>query len=53
MEDLAQDVVEEVLGAAKDGSAKLFIAVSIVVFQRRNPRPTHACHPLRLPFGDT
>ena len=51
-EDVAEDVTEDVLGAAKDGSMKVFI-VARVIFQRRNPRPTHARHPPRLPFGDT
>jgi len=32
VKDLAQDVAEDVLGAAKDGSVKVFIC------QRRNPR---------------
>ena len=42
MNDLAQDVAEGVLGAAKDGSIKVFIVkvfvLSIAICQRRNPR---------------
>ena len=30
MKDLAQDVAEDVLGAAKDGNVKVFIILSIV-----------------------
>ena len=52
MKDLAQDVAEDVLGAAEDGSVKVLILL-IVIFKRRNPRPTHACRPQRLPLGDT
>ena len=52
MKDAAQDVAEDVLGAAEDGSVKVFILL-IVIFKRRNPRPTHACRPPRLPLGDT
>jgi len=40
-QDAAQDVAEDVLGAAEDGSMKVFILL-IVIFQGRNPRPTHA-----------
>ena len=43
-QDVAQDVAEGVLGAAKDGSAKVFI-VARVIFQRRNPRPTRVPPP--------
>ena len=50
-EDKTQDVAEHVFGVAKDGSVKVLI-FSIVIFQRRNPRQTHACHPT-LPLGDT
>jgi len=42
--DMTQDVAGDVLGAAEDGSAKVLI-VARVIFQRRNPRPTHACRP--------
>ena len=49
---MAQDVAGDVLGAAKDGNVKVFIVVSIVVFQRRNPRLTHARRPPRLILGD-
>ena len=38
-----QDLAEGVLGAAEDGSVKVFVASAI--FQRRNPRP--------IPLGDT
>ena len=42
MKDLAQDVAEDVLGAAKDGSAKVLIVkvlfLHIGICQRRNPR---------------
>ena len=47
-QDRTQDVAEGVLGAAEDRSAKVLIA-ACVIFQRRNPRPTHACRPLTLP----
>ena len=51
---LAQDVAEDVLGAAEDGSVKVLI-FPIAIFQRRNrnPCPTHAFRPPRLPLGDT
>jgi len=45
--DSAQDVTEDMLGAAKEGSAKVLIVrvllfiLSIVICQRRNPR--NAC----------
>ena len=45
MNDLAQDVVKGALDAAKDGSVKVFVVLSIVVVQRWNPRPTHASPP--------
>jgi len=48
--DVTQGVVEEVLGAAEDGSTKVLI-VARVIFQRRNPRPTHACRPPRCPWA--
>jgi len=51
-QDLTRDVAQDVLGAAEDGSVKVFI-FSIAIFQRRNPRPTYACRPPRLPLGDT
>ena len=51
-EDVAQDVAEDVLGCAEDGSLKVFI-VARVIFQRRNPYPTHACRPPTLRLGDT
>ena len=44
--DVTHDVGEDVLGAAEDGSVKVFIEAR-VTFQRRNPRPTHACRPPR------
>ena len=52
VKDAAQDVAEDVLGATEDRGLKEFI-VARVIFQRRNPRPTHACHPSRLLLGDT
>ena len=51
-EDKTQDVAEHVFGVAKDGSVKVLI-FSIVIFQRRNPRLSHACRPPRLPLGCT
>ena len=48
-QDVAQGVAEDVLGAAEDGRVKVLIMVPIVVFQWRNPRPTHAFHPPRCP----
>ena len=32
------------MDAAEDGGVKAFLVVR-VIFQRRNPRPMHACHP--------
>ena len=49
---MTQDAVEGVLGAAEDGGMKAVIAAR-AIFQRRNPRPTHAYRPPRLPLGDT
>ena len=43
-QDVAQDVEEGVLGAAEDGGVKMLI-FPIVIFQRRDPRPTHAYRP--------
>ena len=40
-QDVAHDVAENVMGAAKDGGVKVFI-VARAIFERRNPRPTHA-----------
>ena len=51
-QDRTQDVAEGVLGAAEDRSAKVLIA-ACVIFQRRNPSQTHACHPPHLPLDDT
>jgi len=55
VKDLAQDVTEDVLGAEKDGSVKVFIVkvliLPVAICQRRNPRPTHEPPP-RLPFVD-
>jgi len=48
---VAKDVAEDELDAVKDGGVKVFIVVSIVIFQRRNPRPTHACLPPTLALG--
>ena len=50
--DLAQDVAQDVLGAAEDGSMKYFIVIR-AIFQRQNPRLTYACRPPRLPLSDT
>ena len=44
------DVAEGALGAAEDGGVKFLIA-DRVIFQRRNPRPTHACRPPRCPWA--
>jgi len=41
---VAVDAAEGVLGAAEDGSVDLLIWAR-TIFQRRNPRPTHACAP--------
>ena len=43
-EDATQDVAKGILGAAEDGSVKVFI-VARALFQRRNPRPTSALTP--------
>jgi len=51
-EDVALDEAKDVFGAAEDGSTRAFV-VALVIFQRRNPRPTHACHPPTPPLGDT
>jgi len=51
-QDVTQDVAGGVLGAAEDGTVKVLI-VEQVIFNRRNPRPTHVCRPPRLPLGDT
>jgi len=45
VKDAARDVAEDV-------TQDLFI-LSILISQRRNPRPTHACRPKRLSLGDT
>jgi len=42
-----QDVAEDELG---DGSVKVFV-LSIVIFQRWNPRPTHAYRPHAFPWA--
>ena len=39
---MAQDVAQDVLGAAEDGGTKVLIS-PIVIFQLNNPRPAHAC----------
>ena len=49
-EDVTQDVAEEVLGAAEDGSVKVFV-VARAIFQRWNPRPTQACRPHASPWA--
>jgi len=36
---VVKDVAQDMPGAAEDRSAKVFIVASIVIFQRRNPRP--------------
>ena len=43
-QDVARNVAEGESGAAEDGSLKVLI-LSIVLFQRRNPCPTHASTP--------
>ena len=43
---------KHVKDAAHDGSVKAFI-FSSPIFQRRNPRLTHACRPKRLSLCDT
>ena len=43
-QDTAQDLAEGLSGAAENCSVKVLI-LSIVIFQRRNPRPTHAFRP--------
>ena len=50
VKDAAQDVAEGLSSAAEDGSLKVFI-VARVIFQRRNPRTTHACRPSRCPWA--
>ena len=42
MQDVAQDVAQDVTGATEDGSVGVSI-LPIVIFQRWNPHPTHAC----------
>jgi len=49
-EDVTQDVTEDAMGAAEDGSVKVLIAAR-AIFQRRNPRPTHAFRPQRRPWA--
>ena len=58
VKDAAQDVAEDVSGAAEDGSVKVLI-LSIAIFQphafllfRQSFRPTRACRPPRLLLGD-
>ena len=41
---MAQDVAEDVFGAAEDGGANVLIVVSISIFQRRNPRSSSTPH---------
>ena len=48
---LAKVVAKDVLGAAETGSTKVFVVVSIAIFQRRNPRPTHAWRPSHAALG--
>ena len=38
------EVAEEVLGAAEDGSVKVFTVAFIAISQPRNPRLTHTCN---------
>ena len=49
-ETVMQDVAEDVLGAAEDGSVKVLV-VARFIFQRRNTCPTQACHPPRCPWA--
>ena len=51
MKDLAQDVAEDVLGAAEDGGVKMLI-LPIAIFQRHKPRPTRPYRPPTLPVKD-
>ena len=44
MKDLAQDVAEDVLGAAKDGSVKVFIVKVFILPIAICPPRTHAQH---------
>ena len=50
VKDVTEGVAEGVLGAAEDGSVKVCI-VARYIFQRRNPRPTHASRPPRCPWA--
>ena len=45
-------VAQGVAGAAEDGGVAV-LALSIAIFQRWNPRPTHAHRPPRPHLGDT
>jgi len=49
-QDMAQDVAQDVAVAAEDGSVKV-LYLYIVIFQGRNPCPTHACRPPRCPWA--
>ena len=49
-QDVAQKVAEDVFSATEDGSVKVLILL-IVIFQRRNPRLSHACRPPTLALG--
>ena len=48
---VAQDVAEDVFGAVENGSLEVLIVASIVIFQRRNPCPAHACRPPRCSWA--
>ena len=55
--DVAEDILGaveggsvDVLGAVEDGGVEVFI-VAHVIFQWRDPRPTHACRPPRFPWA--
>jgi len=49
-EGVTLGAAEDVLGAAEDESVKVLI-VARAIFQRRNPRPTHAFRPPRCPWA--
>ena len=48
-QDMAQDVAQDVAQDLLNGGVKVLF-LSIAIFQRRNPRPTLARRPQRLPL---
>jgi len=50
VQDVAQDAEPDMPGAAEDGSRKVLI-LSIIIFQRWNPRPIHAHRLPRCPLA--